>query len=55
MTEIRPILETYEQQLQTFQMSQTFGTLTNDNNELQPMITQQKAAIAQAALIKFLW
>ena len=53
MTEIRPILETYEQQLQTFQMSQTFGTLTNDNNELQPMSTQQKAAMAQAALINF--
>ena len=27
MSETRPILETYEQQLQTFQSSQTFGTL----------------------------
>ena len=52
-TEITPILETYEQQLETFQMSQTFGTLTNDNNEIQPMSTQQKAAMAQAALINF--
>ena len=72
MTEIRPILETYEQQLQTFQMSQTFETLATDcravnfldinqpvaqtvshHNELQPMSTQQKAAMAQAALINF--
>ena len=45
MTETRPILETYEQQLQTFQTSQTFGTLTNDNNEIQPMSTQQVALI----------
>ena len=30
MMEIRPILETYEQQLQTFQTSQTFETLTTD-------------------------
>ena len=72
MTEITPILETYEQQLETFQMSQTFGTLTTDSravnfsdtnqplaqtvsyhNEIQPMSTQQKAAMAQAALINF--
>ena len=71
-TEIRPILETYEQQLQTFQMSQTFETLATDcravnfsdtnqpvaqsvsyYNEIQPMSTQQKAAMAQAALINF--
>ena len=72
MTEIRPILETYEQQLQTFQTSQTFETLATDcravnfsdtnqpaaqtvshHNEIQPMSTQQKAAMAQAALINF--
>ena len=63
MSEIRPILETYEQQLQTFQLSQTFKTLgANCNqplvqptsyNESQPMSTQQKAALAQAALINF--
>ena len=72
MTEITPILETYEQQLETFQTSQTFGTLTTDSravnfsdtnqplaqtvsyhNEIQPMSTQQKAAMAQAAHINF--
>ena len=74
MTEITPMLQTYEQQLETFQMSQTFGTLTTDSravnfsetnqplaqtvsyhNELQPMSTQQKAAMAQASSYKFLW
>ena len=61
MSEIRPILETYEQQLQTTQKSQTFGTLATDTdqslvscyNELQPMNTQQRAAMAQATLINF--
>ena len=64
MSETRPILKTYEQQLQTFQSSQTFGTLntncdeslvqpTSYHNEVQPMTTQQKAAMAQAALINF--
>ena len=72
MTEITPILETYRQQLETFQMSQTFGTLTTDSrvinfsdtnqplaqtvsyhNELQPMSSQQRAAMAQATLINF--
>ena len=64
MSEIRPILETYEQQLQTFQSSQTFETLGTDcnqplvqptsyHNETQPMNTPQKAAMAQAALINF--
>ena len=63
MSEIRPILETYEQQLQTFQSSQTFETLGTDcnqpliqstsyHNDSQPMSTEQKAAMAQAALIK---
>ena len=62
--ETSPILESYEQQLQTFQSSQTFGTLginsnaslvqpTSYHNEVQPMTTQQKAAMAQAALIIF--
>ena len=63
MSEIRPILKTYEQQqLQTFQASQTFETLDTDcnqslvqsasyYNEIQPMTTQ--AAMAQAALINF--
>ena len=73
MTEITPILETYEQQLETFQTSQLFGTLTTDSrainfsdtnqplaqtvlyhNEIQPMSTQQRAAMAQATH-KFLW
>ena len=64
MSETRPILESYEQQLQTFQSSQTFGTLstncneslvqpTSYHNEVQPMTTQQKAAMAQVALINF--
>ena len=72
MTEITLVLETYEQQLETFQTSQTFGTLTTDstvtnfsdtnqplaqtvsyNNELQPMSSQQRAAMAQATLINF--
>ena len=72
MTEITPLLETYEQQLETFQMSQTFGTLTTDSrvvnfsdtnqplaqtvsyhNEIQQMSTQQKAVMAQAALINY--
>ena len=64
MSEISPILETYEQQLQTFQSSKTFETLgancnqplvqpTLYHNEAQPMSTQQKAAMAQVALINF--
>ena len=64
MSEISPILESYEKQLQTFQSSQTFGTLdtnsksslvqpTSYHNEVQPMTTQQKVAMAQAALINF--
>ena len=36
MSEIRPILETYEQQLQTFQSSQTFETLGANCN--QPLV-----------------
>ena len=72
MTEMTPILETYGQQLETFQTSQTFGTLTTDSrvinfpdtnqplaqtvsnhNESQPMSSQQRVAMAQAALINF--
>ena len=64
MSEISPILETYEQQLQTFQSSKTFETVganckqplvqpTLYHNESQPMSTQQKAAMAQVALINF--
>ena len=64
MSEISPILETYEQQLQTFQSSQTFETLgancnqplvqpTPYHNEPQPMTTQQRAAMAQATLVNF--
>ena len=64
MSEISPILETYEQQLQTFQSSQTFETLdanctqplvqpTAYHNESQPMTTHQRAAMAQAALVNF--
>ena len=34
MIEITPILETYEQQLETFQMSQTFGTLATDSRAI---------------------
>ena len=58
MSEISPILETYEQQLQTFE---TLGTNRKQplvqptlyHNESQPMSTQQKAAMAQVALINF--
>ena len=73
MTEITPILETYGQQLETVQTSQTsFETLATDSqsinfpdtpqplaqtisyhNEFKPMSTQQRAAMAQAALINF--
>ena len=64
MLETRPILETYEQQLQTFQLSQSFETLgmnstqplaqpTSYHNEVQPMTTEQKATMAQVALINF--
>ena len=72
MTEITPIIKTYEQQLETFHMSQTFGTLATDSravnfldtnqpfaqtvsyhNEIQPMNTQQKTAMGQAALMNF--
>ena len=72
LTEIPPIIETYEQKLETFQMSQTFGTLitgiratnlsdsnqslaqiVSHHNELQPMTTQQKAAMGHVALINF--
>ena len=63
-SEISPILETYEQQLQTFQSSNTFETLgttptlssvqhTAYHNESQPMTTHQRAALAQAALVNF--
>ena len=63
-SEISPILETYEQQLQTFQSSNTFETLgttstpssvqhTVYHNESQPMTTHQRAALAQAALGNF--
>ena len=63
-SEISPILETYEQQLQTFQSSNTFETLditstpsstqhTVHHNESQPMTTHQRAALAQAALVNF--
>ena len=63
-SEISPILETYEEQLQTFQSSNTFETLdttpapsfvqhTAYHNESQPMTTHQRAALAQAALVNF--
>ena len=59
-SETSPILETYEQQLQTFQSSNTFETLdptstpssnqpTTYHNESHPMTTHQTAALAQAA------
>ena len=41
MTEITPILQTYEQQLETFQTSQTFGTLTTDNRAINFSDTNQ--------------
>ena len=64
MSEISPILETYEQQLQTFQSSNSFETSgttsiqspvqpTIFHNESQPMTTHQRAALAQAALVNF--
>ena len=64
MSEISPILETYEQQLQTFQSSNSFETSgptstqspvqpTIFHNASQPMTTHQRAALAQAALVNF--
>ena len=64
MSEISPILETYEQQLQTFQSSNSFetsGTTSTQSpvqptifhNESQPMTTHQRAALAQSALVNF--
>ena len=64
MSEISPILETYEQQLQTFHSSKTFETLGTNctqppvpptiyHNESQPMTTHQRAALAQATLVNF--
>ena len=61
MTEITPILETYGQQLETFQTSQTSFPDTNQplahtvsyHNEFNPISTQQRAAMAQVALINF--
>ena len=63
-SEISPILETYEEQLQTFHSSNTFETLdttpapsfvqhTAYHNESQPMTTHQRAALTQAALVNF--
>ena len=63
-SETSPILETYEQQLQTFQSSNTFETLDPTStpssnqpityyNESHPMTTHQTAALAQAALVNF--
>ena len=73
ITEITPILETYGQQLETVQTSQTsFETLATHSwsinspdtsqslaqmisyhHEFKPMSSQQRAAMAQAALINF--
>ena len=66
MSEIRPILETYEQQLQTFQLSQTFETLgancnqplvqpTSYHNETQPMSYSTKSSYGSSGFNKFLW
>ena len=44
MTEMTPILETYGQQLETFQMSQTFGTLTTDSRAINFSDTNQLLA-----------
>ena len=63
-SQISPILETYEQQLQTFQSSNSFETSgqgsiqspvppTIFHNESQPMTTHQRAALAQATLVNF--
>ena len=41
MTEITPILQTNEQQLETFQTSQTFGTLTTDSTAINFSDTNQ--------------
>ena len=43
-TEIMPILQTYEQELETFQTSQTFGTLTTDNRTTNFSDTNQPLA-----------
>ena len=44
MTEITPILETYEQQLEPFQTSQIFGTLTTDSRLINFSDTNQPLA-----------
>ena len=44
MTEITPILETYGQQLKTFQTSQTFGTLSTDSRSINFPDTNQSLA-----------
>ena len=61
MSEISPILETYEQQLQTFHSFETSGSTSTQSpvqptifhNASQPMTTHQRAALAQAALVNF--
>ena len=43
-SEITPILQTYEHQLETFQMSQNFGTLTTDSRAINFSYTDQPLA-----------
>ena len=43
-SEITPILETYEQQLETFQTSQTFGTLATNSRAVNFSDTNQPLA-----------
>ena len=66
MPETSPILENYEKQLQTFQTSQTFGTLginsntslvqpTSYHNEVQPMNYSTESSYGSSGFNKFLW
>ena len=56
MSEISPILETYEQQLQTFHSSNSFETLgtTSTQSPVQPTVYHNESQpITQAALVNF--
>ena len=44
MTKITPIIKTYEQKLETFHMSQTFGTLATDSRAVNFLDTNQPLA-----------
>ena len=53
MTDITPILETYGQQFETFQTSQTFGTLTTDSRVINFSDTNQPLAQTVFIIINY--